>query len=134
MFYCCNILLIFNIFSVIWAYYAALRSKMNKYTLPLLDFMPHRGYNLIMFKNLRIISCVLAVICAAAAIFVFVYAGIAWGFICVAGAVAFFLLTLMFKRMQEDRERKDNPPASSGDFITGRVSTEKKEDTSDKNN
>ena len=74
-----------------------------------------------MFKNLRIISCVMAAICAAAAIFVFIYAGIAWGFICVAGAVAFFLLTLMFKRMQEDEERKDNPPPPKGDFITGKT-------------
>lgn len=45
----------------------------------------------------------------------------AWGFICVAGAIVFFLLTLTFKRLQERQELKDNPPPPEGDFIIGRV-------------
>lgn len=63
-----------------------------------------------MFKNLRIACAVIAAACAAAAVFVFVYAGVPWGFICVFGAVVFFLLTLLFKRKQEEKEVKDNPP------------------------
>ena len=74
-----------------------------------------------MFKTLRIVFCIAAAICAAAAVFVFIYAGVAWGFICVFGAVVFFLLTLLFKRKQEEKEIKDNPPPPEGDFITGRV-------------
>ena len=62
-----------------------------------------------MFKNLRIACAVIAAACAAAAVFVFVYAGVPWGFICVFGAVVFFLLTLLFKRKQEEKEVKDNP-------------------------
>lgn len=72
-----------------------------------------------MFKNLRIACAVIAAACAAAAVFVFVYAGVPWGFICVFGAVVFFLLTLLFKRKQEEKEVKDNPPPPEGDFITG---------------
>ena len=78
-----------------------------------------------MFKTLRIVFCIAAAICAAAAVFVFIYAGVAWGFICVFSAVAFFLLTLLFKRKQEDEERKNAPPPSEGDFITGKVTKDK---------
>ena len=74
-----------------------------------------------MFKNLRIACAVIAAACAAAAVFVFVYAGVPWGFICVFGAVVFFLLTLLFKRKQEEKEVKDNPHPPECDFITGRV-------------
>ena len=74
-----------------------------------------------MYKIFRIASCIIAALCAAAAVFVFVFLGMAWGFICVAGAIVFFLLTLTFKRLQERQELKDNPPPPEGDFITGRV-------------
>ncbi len=75
-----------------------------------------------MFKYLRITSAVLAAACAAAAIFVFVFAPhIGWGFLCVAAAAAFFGLTLLFKRKQEEKELRENPPPPAGDFITGRV-------------
>lgn len=84
-----------------------------------------------MLKNLRIASCIAAAICAAAAVFVFIYAGIGWGFICVAAAVVFFMLTLLFKRKQEEKELKDNPPPPVGDFITGRVPSDKHDETSD---
>ena len=74
-----------------------------------------------MYKIFRIASSIIAALCAAAAVFVFVFLGMAWGFICVAGAIVFFLLTLTFKRLQERQELKDNPPPPEGDFITGRV-------------
>ena len=86
-----------------------------------LDFCGDTVYNTAMLRNLRIVCSVLAAACAAAAIFVFVYCGIAWGFACVAGAAVFFLLTLLFKRRQEEREKSENPPPPEGDFITGRV-------------
>lgn len=87
-------------------------------------------YNHIMFRNLRIAFSILAAICAAAALFVFVYAPhIGWGFLCVAGAAVFFMLTLLFKRKQEEKELKENPPPPVGDFITGKVPL--KNDTGD---
>lgn len=61
----------------------------------------------------------------------FVFLGMAWGFICVAGAIVFFLLTLTFKRLQERQELKDNPPPPEGDFITGRVPTDGDRDGND---
>ena len=86
-----------------------------------LDFFAAGIYNRHMYKIFRIASSIIAALCAAAAVFVFVFLGMAWGFICVAGAIVFFLLTLTFKRLQERQELKDNPPPPEGDFITGRV-------------
>lgn len=86
-----------------------------------LDFFAAGIYNRHMYKIFRIASSIIAALCAAAAVFVFVFLGMAWGFICVAGAIVLFLLTLTFKRLQERQELKDNPPPPEGDFITGRV-------------
>lgn len=86
-----------------------------------LDFFAAGIYNKHMYKIFRIASSIIAALCAAAAVFIFVFLGMAWGFICVAGAIVFFLLTLTFKRLQERQELKDNPPPPEGDFITGRV-------------
>ena len=86
-----------------------------------LDFFAAGIYNRHMYKIFRIASSIIAALCAAAAVFVFVFLGMAWGFICVAGAIVFFLLTLTFKGVQERQELKDNPPPPEGDFITGRV-------------
>lgn len=62
----------------------------------------------------------IAALCAAACIFIFVYLGWAWGLICVGACLAFFALTLTFKSLQEREERKKNPPEPKGDYITGR--------------
>lgn len=72
-----------------------------------------------MYKNLRILFCILSVICAAVTIFIFVYFTW-WGFVPLAGGVTFAFLMVFFKRAQEDEEKKSAPP-SSGDFITGKV-------------
>lgn len=73
-----------------------------------------------MYKNLRIIFCVLAVLFAAACIFIFVYFSY-WGFICVALAAVCGFLMVYCKRKQEKEEGGLNPSAPEGDFITGRV-------------
>lgn len=96
-----------------------------------LDFCATMMYNRAMLKNLRIAFSIIAVIFAAAAVFVFVYAGLLWGFLCVAGVVVFFLLTLLCKRKMEQQELKDNPPPPVGDFITGKVKHDDGTDSTD---
>ncbi|MGN1103349.1 MAG: hypothetical protein ACI4QI_00590 [Candidatus Coproplasma sp.] len=66
-----------------------------------------------MFKVLRIISCIIAAVCCAACVFVFIYAGVVWGICTLLGAVVFFVLTILFKRLQEDGEKKVSQPADS---------------------
>ncbi len=73
-----------------------------------------------MYKILRIIFCVLTVIMAAVMIFVFLYAGWVWGFAALAVAFVCGALMVTFKQLQEKEERKKNPPAPKGDFITGK--------------
>ena len=85
-----------------------------------------------MYNNLRIFCFIISALFAAAAIFVFIYAGTAWGFICVAAAVVLFLLTLFFKRKQEEKENRDNPPPPEGDFITGKVKRDGSDGDKDK--
>ena len=82
-----------------------------------------------MYKTLRILFCVLAVICATVTVFIFVYFGI-WGIAPLCGAGIFAILMVMCKRAQESEELKKNPPPPAGDFITGKV--EKSEDPADK--
>lgn len=80
-----------------------------------------------MYKILRIIFCALAVAVAAVAIFVFVYAPRwEWGLVAVGVGIIFGALMVLFKRLQEKKEFKENPPPPKGDFITGKV--ENKED------
>ncbi len=43
-----------------------------------------------MYRTLRIIFCILAVLIAAAAIFIFVYLGWQWGLVAVLGVLTFF--------------------------------------------
>lgn len=74
-----------------------------------------------MYKALRIVFCVMACLCAAATIFIFVYFSF-WGFIPLGGACAFAALMYVCKNAQEKQENKTNPPAPThGDFITGKV-------------
>ncbi len=74
-----------------------------------------------MYKNLRILFCILAVICAAATIFIFIYFKW-WGAIPLGGAALFGGLMVLFKNKQEAKERKENPPKpTEGDFITGKI-------------
>lgn len=91
-------------------------AAVNKITKPLAFFCA-RVYNIYnMYKILRIICCVIAALCVAACVFVFIYAGIIWGFCTLLGAVVFFALTVLFKRYQEDTEgREDKPSAQTDD-------------------
>ena len=50
-----------------------------------------------MYRVMRIIFCIAAVLLAAAAIFVFVYAGWVWGIIVVLGAAVCGALMVTFK-------------------------------------
>lgn len=65
-----------------------------------------------MYKILRIICCVIAALLLAACIFVFVYLGVIWGLCTVVGAAAFFALTILFKSLQEDYEKKNKSEPS----------------------
>ena len=72
-----------------------------------------------MYRVMRIIFCIVAVLLAAAAIFVFVYAGWVWGIIVVLGAAVCGALMVTFKNLQDKQERAENPPPKQGDFING---------------
>ena len=73
-----------------------------------------------MFKNLRVLFCILSVACVAATIFIFVYY-LWWGFVPLGGALAFAGLMFLFKGMQERADKAATPPPPTGDFITGKV-------------
>ena len=79
-----------------------------------------------MYKLLRIVFCILSVICVAVTVFIFAYFGL-FGLIPLGGAVVFGFLMVYFKNLQQSKELKDNPPPPVGDFITGPV----KKDESD---
>ena len=83
-----------------------------------------------MYKILRITFCILAVILAAAAIFVLIYApSIWWGIATIVLAFVFGALMVTFKGLQENEERKKNPPPPQGDFIFGKVNDKNDDDT-----
>lgn len=73
-----------------------------------------------MYKNLRILFCILAVLCAAVTVFIFVYF-LWWGFLPLGGACGFAALMYLFKNKQEREEAKKNPPPPTGDFIAGKI-------------
>lgn len=72
-----------------------------------------------MFKNLRIIFCILAVAGAAATIFVFVFAGWIWGTVVLAATLIFAALMFICKNKQMSEE-EPKEQIKEGDFITGR--------------
>lgn len=81
-----------------------------------------------MYRILRIVCCCICAVILAALIFIFVYAGWIWGLISLVAAGVFFGLTLFFKNLQEKEENKLNPPPTVGDFITGPVTKDGKEE------
>ena len=82
-----------------------------------------------LYRTLRIVFCIVSVMCCAAAILVFVYLGW-WGMACVLGALASGMLMVYFKRRQEALEESCAPPAH-GDFITGPLKRDDGENGSD---
>lgn len=77
------------------------------------------------FKILRIVSCILAALCAAACIPMFIWFDKPyWGIVTVLVGVIFFVLMILFKRLQENAEIEDVPQAPRGDFITGPVKSD----------
>lgn len=75
-----------------------------------------------MYKNLRILFCILAVICAAVCVLIFIFFNL-WGLVPLGGACVFAALMFLCKRLQENEELKKNPPPMAGDFITGKAPT-----------
>ena len=73
-----------------------------------------------MYKNLRILFCILAVICAAVCVLIFIFFNL-WGLVPLGGACVFAALMFLCKRLQESEELKKNPPPRAGDFITGKA-------------
>ena len=92
-----------------------------------LAFYPDVLYYNNMYKILRILFCILTVALAAAAVFVFIYAGWIWGCLVIVCAFVFGALMVTFKQLQEKEEKKKNPPPPQGDFIFGKPSDENKE-------
>lgn len=60
-----------------------------------------------MYKILRIICCVISALLVTACVFVFVYFGIVWGVSTIIAAGIFFVLTILFKNLQQDKEREN---------------------------
>lgn len=86
-----------------------------------------------MYKILRIICCVICALILAACVFLFVYLGTFWGLISLLCAAIFFALTLLFKGLQEDYDKKHphNDPAEP--TVTTMTETpEDNENTDDK--
>lgn len=80
-----------------------------------------------MYKIFRIIFCILSVICAAATVLVLVFDW-RWGIGVALLAVCFTGLMFIFKNLQTSEELKKNPPPPRGDYITGRVEPQNKND------
>ena len=63
-----------------------------------------------MYKVLRIICCVISALLVAACVFAFIYLGTVWGIATIIGAGTFFALTMLFKSLQQDYEKKHPAP------------------------
>ena len=79
-----------------------------------------------MFKILRIVFCILAVAAAAVTVMIFIFFNL-WGLLPLGLCIVFAFAMFLCKNAQEREELKKNPPASVGDFITGKVSDEREE-------
>lgn len=86
-----------------------------------------------MFKAFRIVCCVICALILVAALYIFVYVGLAWGFVSLACAALFFGLMMLFKYLQQKQERLENPPPPVGDFITGKVPVNSEDTKKDDN-
>ena len=84
-----------------------------------------------MFKYLRMICSVIAALLVTACIFVLIYVNIPVGFAVGAVGLLFFVLTLLFKYLQEEREAKEkkseSAPQQKQEFLTQNLDDDKKE-------
>ncbi len=84
-----------------------------------------------MFKYLRMICSVIAAVLVTACIFVLIYVNIPVGFAVGAVGLLFFVLTLLFKYLQEEREAKEKKPEPAPqekqEFLTQNLDDDKKE-------
>ena len=64
-----------------------------------------------MFKILRMVCSIVAAILVTACIFIFIYVNTLAGIACAAAALLFFVLTMLFKYLQEEREKSSDSPA-----------------------
>ena len=65
-----------------------------------------------MYKYLRIVCSIIAAILVTACIFILIYVNIPAGLAVAVGALLFFVLTLLFKYLQEEKEAKQQGPAA----------------------
>ena len=79
-----------------------------------------------MFKILRIIFSILAAAAAAVMIIIFILFNL-WGLLPLGLCVLFAFAMFICKNAQEREELKKNPPAHTGDFITGKVNNDEKQ-------
>ncbi len=64
-----------------------------------------------MFKVFRIVFALAAAALIVACVFIGIFAGMVPFWCCVGGAVLLFALSMLFKYLQEEREKKDAPAA-----------------------
>ena len=80
-----------------------------------------------MYKVLRIAFCIIAVAAAAVAVPVFIFCEL-WGLVPVGVCLVCTVLMVVFKNLQTREELRKNPPEPKGDFITGKVKEDKKDE------
>ena len=80
-----------------------------------------------MYKILRIICCVICALLLAACIFIFVYLGTIWGICSVVAAAALFALTILFKGLQEDYDKKHPSPDKQSEEQTEKKTDEQQD-------
>ena len=80
-----------------------------------------------MFKILRIAFCILAVAAAAVTVMIFIFFNL-WGLLPLGLCVLFAAAMFLCKGAQEREELKKNPPDPVGDFITGKVKSDEKDE------
>ena len=73
-----------------------------------------------MYKVLRVVFCLLAVAAAAVTVMIFIFFDL-WGLLPLGLCILFAFAMFLCRSAQMREELKKNPPAPTGDFITGKV-------------
>ena len=72
-----------------------------------------------MFKILRMACSIIAAVLVTACIFLGIFINIVACVACGAGALLFFVLTMLFKYLQEEKEEKDKKSTAAADEAEG---------------